>query len=258
MTVRFWALLLLSLVTIGEEASSDLGPKPSIRFWFAADAGRFADDAGLFLMDGALLLCERADCADGKPLEPVGPQRFYCSLDGCQGLAYGFAPYLQLTLTLSDGRTLRSQVFEKREFDANYLMALQGDLLEVEECDQVCLEHRADKDVTRPPYVNFYFTDFPGPGIADGVLTICDRADCAGGTALPRHFFECHEAYCSGTTPGLSPYQQLTVTLSEGRTLRSQVFERRDFDAMYLMHIEGDALEVMLDRGGDQGASSAP
>jgi hypothetical protein len=243
---------------IGEDAKADLGPKPSIRFWFAQDGSRFADDAGLFLMDGALLLCERADCADGKPLEPSGPQRFYCGLDGCQGLAYGFAPYLQLTLTLSDGRALRSQVFEKREFDANYLMAVQGDVLEIEECDRVCLERRADKHVARPPYVSFYFAPYPGPAIADGALAICDRADCAGGTVLPRHFFECSELFCSGITPGLSPYQQLTVTLSEGRTLRSQVFERGDFDAMYLMHIEGDALEVVLDRVVDQGASSQP
>lgn len=95
------------------DAYADMGPKPTI----------FIELPPLYLGkvdNGVLLLCKRSDCSDGRPLEMLGPQAFGCGSDSCDGLAYGFSPYLQLVLTLTDGQEVKSNVFTKNAFDARY------------------------------------------------------------------------------------------------------------------------------------------
>jgi hypothetical protein len=107
-------------------ANADLGPKPTASFSITVDNGAH-------MTRGILLMCEKEDCSDAAPLEQVGPQHFGCSGARCDALAYGFSPYLQLQLTLSDGRKLISQVFKKEAFDATFIATATGGRLYVEE-----------------------------------------------------------------------------------------------------------------------------
>lgn len=120
------ALLLASVSTASTGARADLGPKPKADFAVKVDNGAH-------VTEGALLMCGKNDCSDAQPLEEVGPQRIFCTETGCHALAYGFAPYLQLRLILSDGRVVTSQVFTKDAFDAEFTAIVTGDTLRVEE-----------------------------------------------------------------------------------------------------------------------------
>jgi hypothetical protein len=120
------AFLLVLSGGIIDLAWADIGPKPTATFAITADNGTR-------VTAGELLLCEKDDCSDAKPLEELGPQGFFCQDLECDALAYGFAPYLQLRLTLSDGRVLTSQVFTKEAFDAEFAAIVAGDRLTVEE-----------------------------------------------------------------------------------------------------------------------------
>jgi hypothetical protein len=107
-------------------AKADLGAKPTASFSVIVDNGAH-------MTGGTLLMCERNDCSDAVPLKELGPQRFFCLESKCDARAYGFSPYLRLQLTLSDGRTLTSQVFKKVAFEATFIATVAGDRLRVEE-----------------------------------------------------------------------------------------------------------------------------
>lgn len=119
------AILIFVAVCIAV-ARADLGPKPEATFVITADNAAH-------VVQGVLLMCEVDDCSDERPLENIGPQRVYCRELECMALAYGFAPYLRLQLTLSDGRTVTSHVFTKAAFDANFVATVAGDELIVKE-----------------------------------------------------------------------------------------------------------------------------
>lgn len=107
-------------------AKADLGPKPRIEIQLPSElVGN--------VRDGELLLCQQPDCSDAKELQNIGPQYFDCLQDSCGGLAYGFAPYLQLRITLNDGQQITSAVFTKKEFEARFQASLNGDELIVTE-----------------------------------------------------------------------------------------------------------------------------
>jgi hypothetical protein len=89
-------------------ARADMGPKPSMTFAFT-----FAK-AGQSIRSGVLLTCEDAGCSKPEPLPRLGPQGFDCNPQSCFARAYGFQPFAMLALTMSDGRTLKSNVFTTR------------------------------------------------------------------------------------------------------------------------------------------------
>jgi hypothetical protein len=124
----FGATLTLALIALGcaDIAMADVGPKPTASFSIILDNGAH-------VTSGILLACEKNNCSDAAPLGEFGPQRFLCSESECHALAYGFSPYLQLQLTLSDGRKLTSQVFKKQGFKATFIATATGNRLYVEE-----------------------------------------------------------------------------------------------------------------------------
>lgn len=123
-------LLLGFVVLMGlNNAHADIGPKPTVNFSIVANSEAL-------VTDGILLVCERNNCSDAKPLSVIGPQRFGCGDRSCWGLAYGFSPYLQLRLTLSDGRSLTSQAFKKEAFEAFFVATITGNVLEVLEISE--------------------------------------------------------------------------------------------------------------------------
>src|SRR5689334_11654405 len=95
-------------------ALADIGPKPTIAITLAPDRPHVA------IRQGELLECDDRRCAAPRPLRRLGPQHFDCQALACSGLAYGFADWLVLRLTLTDGRRLRSAPFAHEGFDARY------------------------------------------------------------------------------------------------------------------------------------------
>jgi hypothetical protein len=82
-----------------------MAPKPSMTF------SVLFTEPGQTIRSGVLLTCEDAGCARPEPLPREGPQGFDCQPQSCYARAYGFPPYAMLDLTISDGRTLKSNVF---------------------------------------------------------------------------------------------------------------------------------------------------
>jgi len=104
---------------------ADVGPKPTMSFAFSLGQN-------LTISKGALLMCQDEKCGDPHPLEPLGPQRFTCDPQSCHAMAYGFAPFGMIEITLSDGRTLRSNVFGRGSFNAKFRVAVVGTGLSVQ------------------------------------------------------------------------------------------------------------------------------
>ncbi|MBX3062943.1 MAG: hypothetical protein KF726_08205 [Anaerolineae bacterium] len=115
-------ILVLPLTTV----QADTGPKPTMEFTFEFQGQPIA------IIGGEQLQCDDPTCSDGKPLQVGGPQRFYCTADSCQSLAYGYKPYHKLIIQFADG-TRESNVFQKRAFSAVYIVKVTESGLEVEE-----------------------------------------------------------------------------------------------------------------------------
>jgi len=114
------------VMTAAPAAHADMGPKPSMTFAFT-----FAK-AGQTIRSGVLLTCEDAGCAKPEPLERAGPQGFDCQPQSCFGRAYGFKPYAMLDLTMSDGRTLKSNVFNTQTLLGKFNVAVGAGSLNVQ------------------------------------------------------------------------------------------------------------------------------
>lgn len=126
----FRVLVVLIVLLVGwpvRQVHADAGPKPGMDFSFAFD-GDASDITG-----GELLECNQADCADAAPLPQLGPQGFSCTVNSCSSIAYGYSDYHKLRITFADGRTLESNIFEKKAFSANYTVKVGKDSLEVKE-----------------------------------------------------------------------------------------------------------------------------
>ena len=113
---------LLPLAT----AHADIGPKPSMKFAFDYEIDPVS------IVEGELIECEDETCADGKPLEPLGPQNFECTESACSSIAYGYAPYLKLVITFTD-RTRESNVFSKEGLATFYKVTVSESSLQVKE-----------------------------------------------------------------------------------------------------------------------------
>ncbi len=107
-------------------AHADMGPKPTMTFAFT-----FAK-AGQSVRSGVLLTCEAAGCAKPEPLPREGPQGFDCQPRSCFARAYGFRPYAMLDLTMSDGRTLKSNVFNTQTLLGKFKVAVGAASLDVQ------------------------------------------------------------------------------------------------------------------------------
>ena len=119
------AMVLLLLIPAAE-VRADAGPKPGLLFKFEYQV------QGITLTGGDLLVCQQADCADGKPLMEAGPQRFRCDGQTCYTVLYGSSPYYKLNLTFSD-KTRASPVFTKVRYNAEYLVTVRANDLLVQE-----------------------------------------------------------------------------------------------------------------------------
>ena len=74
--------------------------------------------------------CEDAACAQPAAAAPCSAhRRFGCSVTKCSARAYGFSPYFQLELTLSDSRTVKSPVTKVIGFDSRYQGVITGQAL---------------------------------------------------------------------------------------------------------------------------------
>lgn len=120
--------LVLLLLTPTTSALADMGPKPHMEFEFKYEG------AETLVISGILYECGEPDCSDAVPLEEVAVQGFYCYQGtSCSAVAYGFRPYHKLEITLEDGRTLESNVFETVGFISNYTVTVREDDLLVKE-----------------------------------------------------------------------------------------------------------------------------
>lgn len=125
---KFRYLPLLFLVLLAPLLAADMGPKPSAMFEI-----KYAIEPIPDLTDYALFECKDAACEDAYLLEDLGPQHFDCTQYECSSMAYGYADYLQIELTFSDGMTRTSNIFTKKHFNAEYTVTVRAQDLLVEE-----------------------------------------------------------------------------------------------------------------------------
>jgi hypothetical protein len=124
----FFLWLLLQFFLPGQIVLADTGPKPTMDFQFKQEL----TDEQVTITSGILYECEQANCSDATPLQQVGPQRFTCDANSCSATAYGFAPYHQIEIEFSDGKTRQSNIFETAGFDSKYTVTVHADDLLVE------------------------------------------------------------------------------------------------------------------------------
>jgi hypothetical protein len=134
--LRRLLVLLVALLAVGlplGRARADLGPKPTVEFYFKQD---FVG-APVTITAGTLLQCDQPDCSDAHPLPGnMGPQRFGCEGLTCSGLAYGFTEYGKLDITFSDGKERQSNIFTISGMTSNYDVTInENDLVVVERID---------------------------------------------------------------------------------------------------------------------------
>ena len=103
--MKYWFLLALFIAQMSD-GLADMGPKPTMSFNFPELKSK-----GLTIERAVLYEGKKADGSDATPLKSIGPQRFQYGPQGCFAMAYGFAPYQRLKVTLSDGKTHWSKVF---------------------------------------------------------------------------------------------------------------------------------------------------
>lgn len=108
--------------------SADIGPKPTATFDF-----EWETENQPTIVEGILLQCKDAECMDSYPLEELGPQHFTCTQTACDSMAYGYARYMKLVITFSDGVIRESSVFEKNYDKSSYTVTVHAASLEVSE-----------------------------------------------------------------------------------------------------------------------------
>jgi hypothetical protein len=108
----------------------------------------------------------------------------------------------------------------------------------------------ASADTGPKPSMDFTFKqDFSGMPVTiiSGVLFECEQSDCQDAQPLrelgPQRF-SCTENNCSALAYGFSPYHQLEIRFSDGKTRLSNVFKKTQFQASYQVTIRPDDLLV--------------
>lgn len=126
--ILFLSYICVVLFFPADIALADTGPKPTMDFQFKQElTGELVT-----ITSGTLYECDQADCSDASPLEQLGPQGFRCDAENCSATAYGFAPYHQIEIQFSDGKTRESNVFQTAGFDSKYTVTVRPDDLLVE------------------------------------------------------------------------------------------------------------------------------
>ena len=127
---KIWLLLtgviLATLLLSMQVVHADIGPKPSMEFEFFYEI-----EGEPTIAEGQQMQCEEPDCADAKPLEELGPQRFQCTENACTSMAYGYTTYNQLVIRFSDGVTRESNVFKTGPSQSIYRVTVRADDLAV-------------------------------------------------------------------------------------------------------------------------------
>jgi hypothetical protein len=121
-------LLFLQLLLPSQIIRADTGPKPTMEFAF--NQSFLANP--LTIVSGILYECQQSDCSDAQALQEGGPQGFRCTAEGCDALAYGFAPYHRIEIEFSDGKTRQSNIFQTAGFESMYKVTVKPDDLMVE------------------------------------------------------------------------------------------------------------------------------
>src|SRR5215211_4817023 len=129
MTRLFIFFLMVLMFLPARVALADTGPKPSMDFQFKQE---MTGEPPVTITSGILFECEQSDCSDAMLIEEAGPQGFRCEIYSCSAIAYGFAPYHQLEIEFSDGKTRQSNIFETAGFDSKYTVTVRPDDLLVE------------------------------------------------------------------------------------------------------------------------------
>jgi hypothetical protein len=119
--------------------------------------------------------------------------------------------------------------------------------------------HIAYADIGPKPQMEFEFaqalTD-EEVTIVSGIMYECDHSDCSDAAPLeelgPQRFY-CEDGSCRALAYGFSPYHQLEIQFSDGKTRQSNVFETGGFESVYLVTVRADDLLVEL-----KSASEAP
>lgn len=132
-TKKFYFLLSVIFV-MGllpqKNVSADSGPKPAMEFEIVQEIS----ESNLTIVSKVLYWCKQADCSDAEEVPEVGnmgPYGFDCIEQDCTALWGG--SFFQFEVTFSDGRTLKSNVFAKKYFDAKYRVTITADTLDVKE-----------------------------------------------------------------------------------------------------------------------------
>ncbi len=126
-TIPILTLFILFSSFPTSHAEADIGPKPSMDFEF-----EYENQEPLEILDGILFECDLPDCSDARPLEELGPQGFYCTVDSCSSLAYGYRDYHRLLIRFSDSKERQSNVFQSDSFDSTFRVLVRDNDLVVE------------------------------------------------------------------------------------------------------------------------------
>lgn len=131
MKLKTVALFVTLLLLVPLAARADLGPKPTMSFYFNDETGK-----SLSVVSGQLIECEDAQCKKSAPLGEMGPQRFECNTNqknSCFAMAYSFAPYHKLSVIFSDNKTRESNIFAGGAFDARFNVQVNNSSLVIGE-----------------------------------------------------------------------------------------------------------------------------
>jgi hypothetical protein len=100
-------LLILTFILFPSgSASADVGPKPTLDFYFT-----YKTDQPLTIVSGELLACLDSACQTTEPLELFGAQHFACEAEFCSGMIYGSPEHMRLQIKFSDNQTRLSNPF---------------------------------------------------------------------------------------------------------------------------------------------------
>jgi hypothetical protein len=111
----------------------------------------------------------------------------------------------------------------------------------------LALPAMAMADIGPKPTITLHLKAAPGVRITEGELLECEDAHCAAPTPLQRlgpQGFGCRADSCSGQAYGFSEYEQVALTLADGRHLTSAPFVKTQFNQTFDMKIRHGRLRV--------------
>ena len=105
-------------------------------------------------------------------------------------------------------------------------------------------------DTGPKPSMDFAFKqELPGEQvtITAGIMYECRQSDCSDASPLEElgpQRFACEANSCYAVAYGFSPYHQLEIQFSDGKTRQSNIFETAGFDSSYTVTVRPDDLLV--------------